>query len=198
MPRTPSASAHKKVLDAAILLIAKQGIETTSMDAIANKSGVSKATIYKHWADKDALLLEVMAVVNGLDLRPSFDSGNTQSDLINVLAYRPQQHAEAREQIMPHFMAYSAHNKEVGMAWRNMVMDPPRRELKHLLKQAIRKREITPKLDLDLSLALLLGPILYWFIFFREAEKDPRRIAEGVVHAFWRAFSLDKSGKRGS
>jgi AcrR family transcriptional regulator len=190
MPRSPSASAHKKVLDAAIILIAKQGIETTSMDAIAKASGVSKATIYKHWTDKDALMLEVMAVVNGLHLRPDFDSGDTRADLVDVLAYRPQEHAKTREQIMPHFMAYASHNHEIGMAWRNMVMDPPRRELRHLLKLGLTRGEVIPELDVDLSLALLLGPIIYWFVFLRKAEEDPRRLAEGVVDAFWRAFSL--------
>ena len=160
------------------------------MDAIARDSGVSKATIYKHWADKNALLLEVMAEVNGLDQRPSFDSGDTRSDLIAVLAYRPPQHAEIRERIMPQFMAYSAHHHEVGLAWRNMVMNPPRRELTHLLKLGIAKGELAAILNIELSLALLLGPILYWFIFLRQAEENPRKLAEEVVDAFWKAFCV--------
>ena len=40
--------------------MAERGVEGSSMDAIAEASGVSKATIYKHWADKDALLLEMV------------------------------------------------------------------------------------------------------------------------------------------
>jgi AcrR family transcriptional regulator len=190
MPRGRSASAHQKVLNAAIQLIAEQGIDTTSMDAIARESGVSKATIYKHWADKNALLLEVMAEVNGLHLRPKFDRGNTRADLVAVLSYRAPEHAEMRERIMPHFMVYSAHNQEVGLAWRNMVMDPPRRELKHLLKLGVSRGELTSGLDLDLSIALLLGPILYWFIFWRKLKEDPKELAEGVVDAFWRAFGI--------
>ena len=60
MARPRSAQAHKKVLDAAVQLFSERGIDATSMDAIAEASGVSKATIYKHWQDKDALCLEVM------------------------------------------------------------------------------------------------------------------------------------------
>ncbi len=55
MARPRSAQAHKKVLDAAVLLFSERGIDATSMDAIAETSGVSKATIYKHWQDKDEL-----------------------------------------------------------------------------------------------------------------------------------------------
>src|SRR5947209_10477596 len=108
MPRGRSTSAHQKVLNAAIQLIAEQGIEATSMDAIARESGVSKATIYKHWTDKDALLLDLIAEVNELHTRPKFDSGNTRADMIAVLSYRPLEKTNIRERIMPHFIAYSA------------------------------------------------------------------------------------------
>ncbi|MBV8904184.1 MAG: helix-turn-helix transcriptional regulator, partial [Acidobacteriia bacterium] len=46
MPRPRSAKSHRKVLDAALSLVSERGIEATSMDAIAEASGVSKATIY--------------------------------------------------------------------------------------------------------------------------------------------------------
>lgn len=192
MPRTRSAAAHQKVLDSTLALIAECGVDATSMDAIAVRSGVSKATIYKHWADKDALLLEAMAEINGLHARPMFDSGNVRADMVAVLSYHPE-HSEMQKRIMPHFMAYSARNASFGNAWRNMVMEPPRRELKHLMKVGIAKGELTAQLDLDLSLALLLGPIVYWYVFLKRTSYDSKVLAEGVIDAFWRAFSLNQS-----
>jgi AcrR family transcriptional regulator len=192
MARTRSASAHKKVLVAALELVAEQGVDATTMDGIARKAGVSKATIYKHWTDKDALLLEMLAEVNGLSARPLFDSGDTKADMIAVLSYRPRKDADMRGRITPHFVAYSARNSAFGSAWRNMVMEPPRRELRHLIKLGIEKGELSPKLDIDLSLALLLGPILYWHIFLRRTSENPRALAQGIIDAFWRAFSLKK------
>ena len=189
MPRTRSATAHKKVLDAALDLVAARGLDATSMDAIAEASGVSKATLYKHWADKDALLLELMAEVNGLHARPAFDSGDTRADIIAVLSYRPKEHSELRERITPHFMAYSARNPAFGDAWRDMVMEPPRNELRQLLTKGIARGELTPKLDTELSLSLLLGPVVYWYVFLRRKTADPTDLAEGVVDAFWRAFA---------
>ena len=192
MARTPSASAHRRVLDAARWLFAERGIDATSMDAIAEASRVSKATIYKHWTDKDALLLEVMADMSGIHKRPAFDSGNTRADMIAVLAYRPPEDAGMRERMTPHFMAYSAKNPSFGMAWRKMVMEPPRRELTHLMEQGMEKRELSPDLDIDLCLALLLGPMVYWHVFLKGSAEEPPPVAEGVVDAFWRAFGLKK------
>ena len=188
MPRTRSESAHKKVLRAAVELVSARGVDATSMDAIAAKSGVSKATIYKHWADKEALLLEMMSSLAGLDSRPAFDSGDTRADMVAVLAYRPKGNARTRERITPHFVAYSASHAEFGNAWRHKAMEPPRRELKRLIQQGIAKRELVAEIDFEIASAILLGPILYWHIFLRHSTDDPKALAHAVVEVFWRAY----------
>jgi AcrR family transcriptional regulator len=188
MARPQSADAHRKVLDAALELVAERGIDATSMDAIAEASGVSKATIYKHWADKDALLLEMLAEASGLYTRPRFDSGNTRADMIEVLSYRVQEHADLRERLMPHVISYSTRNVSFGETWRNLVMNPAREELSRLIISGIQKGELRQNLDLDLALALLLGPVLYWKIFFKNKQQGPALLAEAVVDAFWRGF----------
>jgi len=179
-------------LDAALELVAECGVDATSMDAIAGRSGVSKATIYKHWKDKEALLLEVMSDLHGLHTRPTFDSGDTRADMVAVLAYRPRENAEMRERVLPHFVAYSASNAAFGLAWRKIVMEPPLRELRHLIKLGMEKRELSPDLNIELSLALLLGPMLYWHIFLKSPGEERITLAEGVIEAYWKAFGLKK------
>lgn len=193
MPRTRSATAHRKVLDAAVHLIAEHGVDATSMDAIAQKSGVSKATIYKHWADKEALLLEVLSDLNGLDSRPEFDSGDIRADMVGVLSYQPPDRTGMREKIMPHLVAYSARNAAFGHTWRNRVMEPPRTELKRLLRHGMERGEFRAGLNIEFSLALLLGPLLYWHVFLRR-HHEAHELAHGVVDAFWRAFGGTKTG----
>lgn len=192
MPRTRSEAAHKKVIEATLEMVAERGIEAASMDAIAARSGVSKATIYKHWPDKEALVLEMMATINGLDSRPKFDSGNTRADMVAVLAHRPKENPAVRDRILPHVMAYSATHREFGNAWRTMAMEPPRRELRYLIEKGVGKGELARGLDMELCLAMLLGPVLYWHIFLRGVSGDPTMLAEGVVATFWRAFGTEK------
>jgi AcrR family transcriptional regulator len=81
MARTRSASAHRKVLEAALALVAERGEEGASMDSIAELSGVSKATVYKHWSDKEALILEMLADLHGLHIFPQFNSADTRADM---------------------------------------------------------------------------------------------------------------------
>src|SRR5262249_38403020 len=113
MVRPRRALAHNKVLAAAAELFAASGMHATRMDAIAEASGVSKATIYKHWPDKDSLALEVMAHLFGLDEEPAvFDSGDFRADLIAQLRHEQAPECKAvREKIMPHLIAYASRNQ---------------------------------------------------------------------------------------
>ncbi len=189
MPRGLSESAHKKVLESATELFADRGIDATSVDAIAAASGVSKATIYKHWADKDALCLEVLQFVHEIDNGPpEVDSGDLKADLIAFLKYEPSRtKAAILKKLMPHLIAYSAKNEEFGRAWKTRVMDRARTSLKLLLRRGVTRGELPAVLDEDLGVALLLGPMMYRHIFGSSVSID--WLAQGAVDSFWRAHA---------
>ncbi len=195
MVRSRSPEAHEKVVQAALALFAERGIEAASMDAIARESGVSKATIYKHWADKEALLLEVMLYVNGLGGEPEdVDTGATRAalarDLATVLSRKPPgEFEEARRRMMPGLIAYSAVHPEFGAAWRHRVMEPPRECLKRILRRGMKRGLLRLNLDVDVAMALLLGPMLYRHIFENQKScRDSRDIGPETAEAFCRAF----------
>jgi AcrR family transcriptional regulator len=191
--RTRSARAHGQVLEAALQLFAERGVEATSMDAIAEASGVSKATIYKHWPDKDALCLEVMAHLHGLDeLPPAIDSTDIRADIVALLQYHYQprkQYLELRIRMMPHLMAYAARSPAFGKAWRARVFEPPRVRLAQLLERAIAKGELPRTLDIDFAIALLLGPMMYHQVLRLVRRELPEDMPQRVVESFWRAHA---------
>ena len=191
MVRPRSIEAHEKVLSAALNLFAERGIETTSMDSIAQASGVSKATIYNHWADKEALLLEVMLMVNGLDREPEdVDTGDLQRDLTTVLTRKPPDKFDAaRNRMTPSLIAYSAIHPEFGKAWRHRVMEPPRQCLKRVLRRGISRGQLPSDLDLEAAMALLLGPMLYAHVFHKEQHPNAPDLGPMTAQAFWRAHS---------
>lgn len=193
MVRPRSIEAHEKVIHAALALFGERGIDATSMDAIARASGVSKATIYNHWTDKEALLLEVMLYVNGLDREPEdVDTGDLCRDLATVLSRRPPgQFEAARNKMTPTLIAYSATHEEFGRAWRNRVMEPPRQCLRRILVRGMERGLLPADLDLDVSMALLLGPMLYRHIFSKGYPEKPSELGPQTAGAFCRAFLVD-------
>src|SRR5213595_2934911 len=83
--RPRSEKAHKAILDAAAELLLAQGLEAVSMDDVAERAGVSKATIYRWWPTKETLALE--ALYHEWDTaRPAPpDTGSLRGDLLALL-----------------------------------------------------------------------------------------------------------------
>jgi AcrR family transcriptional regulator len=181
------------------MLFGERGIDGTSMDAITQSAGVSKATVYNHWPNKEALLIDVMLLVNGLGRDPEdFDSGDLCKDLAKVLTRRPpDEFDEARERMMPAMIAYSAVHQEFGEAWRHRVMEPSRVCLKKILRRGIKRGLLPASLDMDTAMALLLGPLLYGHIFHKEAHAGPFDFGRSAAESFWRAYRVE-GGKSGT
>jgi AcrR family transcriptional regulator len=192
MVRTRSTQAHEKVLKATFDLFVDRGIDATSMDAVAERSGVSKATIYKHWHDRDALALEALSLMFGLEEEPPrFDSGDLRRDLEDALTYQPaSERQEMKNRVMPDVMAYAARNRKFGDQWRSLVIERPQTRLKNLIKRGIKQRKLVDDINMNTGLALLLGPMLYWHIFVgkKSLAPMPKDLAIEVASAFWKVY----------
>jgi AcrR family transcriptional regulator len=187
MARTQSLEAHEKVLSATGVLIAEHGVNGFSMDSIARSSGVSKATIYKHWPDKEALCLETAKRLAGVI--PSFDSGNSREDLIALLQHLARRKkAPAWSRIWPRLMTYSINNPEFSRKLRRYLVEPQRLQLKRILESAGNRGELIPDLNADFSLSLLTGPIFHCAMLRSDV---PRSFVEEVVNTFWKAHKTN-------
>ena len=58
--RPRSEKARLAILEAATELLLVQGLSAVSMDAVAERAGVSKATIYRWWPTKETLALDAL------------------------------------------------------------------------------------------------------------------------------------------
>lgn len=191
MSRPRSAQAHRRVLEATAELFSNHGIDATSMDAIAEASGVSKATIYKHWTDKETLCIEVLSYIHGLDEKPPiFDSGDFRADLIAQLRYQPAaDRKEMKDRILPQLIAYSARNRKFGSAWRARAIEPARAAFTAIIKRGQRSGILAPDIDPETAISLLLGPIIYRKIFVHPLGGSAFKNLEiTVADAFLRAF----------
>jgi TetR/AcrR family transcriptional regulator, mexJK operon transcriptional repressor len=83
-----SARKHRAILDAAELLFLRDGYLGTSMDEVADRSTVSKQTIYKHFGTKEQLFVELVTSMTagaGDDLHDLEDLPETEADLAPFL-----------------------------------------------------------------------------------------------------------------
>jgi AcrR family transcriptional regulator len=184
MARTLSAAAHDKALEAAIELIADRGIDATRVDAIAQASGVSKATLYKHWKNRDELLLDAIGRVS--EQYPVFDSGDTRADLIAFLSYLVQRkRSERTARMWPRIIAHGCLNSEFARLLRQRFTGPARERFIELLKRGMVRGDLPRDLDLDFARDMLIGPIMHRRI---QGTKAPPDLPERVVDLFWFRF----------
>ena len=86
----PLPKGQKKVLIAAIELFSQQGFDGTSTAQIAEKAGVSQATIFKYFKTKDQLLLESLEAMTELlqeEFTHSFLEKKTLEDLVHFIVF---------------------------------------------------------------------------------------------------------------
>ena len=84
--RPRSETAQTAILSAAIALLLDQGLHAMSMDDVAERAGVSKATIYRWWASKELLALDALSTewATPTSTRQR-DTGSLRGDLLAQL-----------------------------------------------------------------------------------------------------------------
>ena len=191
MARPRSTEAHQKVLLAALQLFCERGIESASMDSIARASGVSKATIYNHWPDKEALLLEVVELIHGLNRPPQqVDSGDLLTDLTWILTRKPPgEFDNERARMTASIISYSKLHQEFGKAWRTRAMEPAGKAIAKALHRAVDRGVLPPHLDLNVIEAMLLGPLVYAQVFQSERNAAHPELGAKIAEAFVRAYA---------
>lgn len=186
MPRPPSREAHDKVLRAALELIAENGIDGTSMDAIVRASGVSKATLYKHWPNKEALCLE--ATIPPQPDRGAVPSGDEpRANIVDFLTHlATRKRPETLGRIWPRVVTYAAGNPKFARAWHARATAPYHALLSEWISKAMTRGQLRQGIDIDLAIDLLVGPVMHRRFMNAEVPED---VPRAVVDAFWRAFS---------
>lgn len=185
MARPRSVHAHEEVLKATLKLIGDRGIDATSVDAIAEVSRVSKATIYKHWDTKEALCLEAIGRVSGQI--PVFDSGDPRADLTELVRYVSQgPETKALRRIWPRVLSHAMGHLAFARGLRARLDEPRRAQVSRILAAAISKGQLRSDMDMDLALDLLFGPVLHRY--FASIPMSPD-LPDRVVDAFWQTHA---------
>ena len=161
-PRNEQSTAD--ILAATLELVAEVGLAALTMDAVAARAGVSKATIYRRWSSKEQLLLDAWMSAVQRPIAP--DTGTLHGDLTAMLAAlvdNPLAGADV-QRVYPQMVAASKVNPDVAVAYRAFIAER-RRPMRAVLERAVARGELSAEIELDLVHDLLVAPLLYrWLI----------------------------------
>lgn len=140
-----------------------RGLHAMSMDDVAQRAGVSKATIYRWWPSKERLMLDALAGEWAAGSPPTPRATHTlRGDLLARL--RPwirQLNGKPFAVVVAGLVAEAQRNAEFAALYREHFIAPRREATRELLEQAVERGEIDAKTDFDVTLDLLYGPIYH-------------------------------------
>jgi len=157
--RPRRADADEAIIRATIELLKELGVAGLSMDLLAQRAGVGKATIYRRWDSKEAVILHALRMTD--TAIPAPDTGNVRDDLRTYLdAVIATYHPGRGSDILPHLIEASCYDD----ALRASLDEHNRRRqatVRLLLDRAVQRGELASDADVDVLVDVLLGSFLY-------------------------------------
>jgi AcrR family transcriptional regulator len=184
-PRSPgrprSARADEAIIDAVLDLLAEGNtVEALSIEAIAARAGVGKATIYRRWSGKESLMVDAFRTLKGPVPEPAGVS--VREDLITLLSVVGRSTDERTLKIMPCVMPEMTRSPEQYRIWQE-IMAPRREKLREVLRRGMDTGELRADLDVELTMVLLTGPVLMQRTMRWHPDLDDATLAPRVVDA---------------
>ncbi len=192
--RPRSEDCRQKVLAAADTLLARDGFARMSVDGIAQLAGVSKATIYRWWQNKAAIVMEAMLEATEAELQVPTDL-LPEDDLVARLRRTIALFRGEKGRVLASLVGEAQFNAEVAEAYRRHLLAPRRAGMRAALERAVSAGVLGPCIDMDIALDLLFGP-LYERLLLGHAPLDDafERDYPTLAIAALRACSTPRSG----
>ncbi len=165
--------------DAVLDLLAEGStIESLSIEAIAARAGVGKATIYRRWSGKQALLVDALRTLKG---QPPTPKGVSVREDLVLLMRGVGRHSDPRaSKIMPCLVPEVHRSPEQYAVYQELVQ--PRRELtREVLRRGVETGELRADLDIELAMVMLTGPMVMQKVLKWHPDLDETDLPERVV-----------------
>jgi AcrR family transcriptional regulator len=154
-PRSPEAD--RAILVATVELLAERGLGAMSIEEIAARAGVGKATIYRRWPSKGLLALDAF-VASFAAQQPLPDTGTLRGDLTAALrAWVRAVTVTPMGSVLAGLIGEAQHDPSLRAAWRDRVLEPLRRRHRIMLDRAVARGEISASVDQEMVLDLFFG-----------------------------------------
>ncbi len=170
--RPRSEEAHQAILDATLELLVEVGFSALTVEGVASRAGVGKATIYRRWPSKLPLVVEAFGQLPGFE---DVDGGSVAGDLKQMLrGYIQAFNSTPLATVLPSLAGERTHNPELSELF-DPVSRQRRQPLLRALRRGVARGELPADLDLEQAADLVVGPIAV-ALFFRGGRLQPKMV----------------------
>jgi AcrR family transcriptional regulator len=177
--RPRSERAHQAILDAANEILEERGFVDLTIDEVAQRAGVSKATIYRRWPTKGTLVFEAFSA-DFLARQPLPNTGSLRIDLLTALrTWIRVVKGTVTGRTLVGLIAEVQRDSELAEVWREHFISRVRAQHRVMIDRAIERNEISADTDAEVLLDLVYGAAYHRLLQSHLALND--RFAQNVV-----------------
>jgi AcrR family transcriptional regulator len=172
--RPRSQAAHDAILKAALRLVTKRGFRAVGVNEIAAAAGVGKMTLYRHWPNKAALVMDSLLILIGSETAFP-EAGSALESLRRQLDLQVAFFRSPRGNLIRSLVAEAQSDPELAGAFRDRWLNPRREGVRQIMQAAIAEGSLRRDLDIDAAIDLLYGS-LYYRLLLASGPLDERFI----------------------
>lgn len=188
-PRSPgrprSEQSRVAVLRATSELLQEVGLRAMTTEEISNRSGVSKATIYKWWSNKHAVAVEAF-LTEMMAEAPDPDTGSAREDFRRVVRGLGHFYGGGSGRVFAQLIGEAQFDPLVNAELHTHLVAPRRALMRTVWARGVARGELRPDMDPDAAIDQLIGPMLYRLLLAHTPLDDASADAmvEGAMCGF--------------
>lgn len=158
--RKRSETSRKSILEATYEQLQSVGFHQMSIEGVAARAGVGKATIYRWWSGKGVLAVEAFmeAVAPSIAFR---ETASARADIERQMKDLAKVYRGRTGEILAEMIGFSQGDREMREALFAGYLKPRREAAKAVLQRGIDQGEFLSGLDLETLVDALYGPLIY-------------------------------------
>ncbi len=162
--RPMSPHTERAILDATTALLAERPLAQITIEEVAERARVSKASVYRRWPSKGTLAFDAF-VGEFLTRLPYPDTGSLEEDLrISLRGWVRVVRETTTGRTLRGLIAEVQRDPELAEAWRDRFINPMRASRAAIVKRAIDRGELGRNANVDVLLDLVFGPAYHRFL----------------------------------
>lgn len=169
---------EQEILDATLAVLVDVGYDRLTMDAVATKAKASKATLYRRWEGKAALVIDAL-MSQKTPLEVPTDTGSLRGDLLAVFCAAGGLTDQVQTAILGSVVTAIGRDAEFAAAFRARFIAPKVDVARQVYERAHDRGELRDDLDLEILSAALPGIVLHRMFLLGEPS-TPELIARVV------------------
>jgi AcrR family transcriptional regulator len=154
-----SEARSQAILGAVIELVGEHGYDRMTMDMVASRARASKATIYRHWPDKAALVLDALCRRGGL-VHDVSDTGSLRGDLEGYVRQAVVAAEGVDGALVVGLLTASPREPQLAAMLFGRLHDEQLPLVTELVDRACDRDEVSPDVDLSIISEVLPGVLI--------------------------------------